>query len=57
MTESVRRAIRAAEESIPRVRVVYTEAIAADTYFLRPQESGAMLFVNSTYSPATRRAS
>ncbi len=57
MTEGVRRAIHAAGEAHPPVRVVYTEAIAADTYFLRPRESGATLFVNTAYSRATRHAS
>ena len=54
MTEAVQRAIDAAERADPNIRIVYTEAIAADTYYLRPQRSSATLFVNLAYAPPGR---
>lgn len=50
MNESVRRAVVAALSAHPPVRVIYTDAITSDSFYLTPRSSGAVLFINSQHA-------
>lgn len=53
MHDSVQRALRAALNATPAVRIVYTKAVTPDAYFLTPRPTNAVLFVSDVYAAAS----